>query len=578
MPEVNTARPLSRFWKLLALERKETLTIYFFSVLNGLVYLSIPLGIQALVNQLFGGLVSTSLVILIVVIVLGVVISGWLTILQMNSNEKVQRRIFTRFSLQFAHKIPRLDLMAVDNYHLPELVNRFFDTASLQKGLSKVLIEFPAASIQVIFSIVLLSLYNVSFFAFGILVIGLMYFIIRITYPKGITTSLEESNYKYEVGNWLEEVARIIKTLKFMGRNEFATRKADGIVSKYLDARAEHFKVLKIQYWSFVAFKVVITGALLILGTRLVIDQQINIGQFIASEIVIIMLLNSIEKIINSLDVVYDMLTSLEKVSNILDKPEEREGGLDVLEIVQANSISIKVENVSFRFTDKDKYVLRNLNFVIAAGEKVCIFGSQGSGKSTLLKLFTGGYLNYEGKILFNDYPLGNYNLEKLRQEIGIYLASPDIFSGTLHDNLTLGDNSISTKFILEISEQTGLLHFVQSHKNGLATRMNTVGNKLSKSIITKILLTRALLTKPRLLLMEDCWSGLERLEQENMIRCLAGNENNFTLISVTNDENFARICDRIILLEEGEIIVSGDFETVSRSEVYKKMFRKLSL
>lgn len=578
MPNTNTGKPLKRFWKLIALEKKEMFTIYFFSVLNGLVYLSIPLGIQSIVNQLFGGLVSTSLVILILIVVFGVVLNGWLTILQMNSNERIQRRIFTRFSLQFAYKIPRLDLIAVDDYHLPELVNRFFDTASVQKGLTKVLIEFPSASIQILFGIILLSLYNITFFPFGILLIGLMYIIIRTTYPKGITTSLAESNYKYEVGHWLEEVARIIKTFKFMGRYDFAARKADVIVSEYLDARAEHFKVLKIQYWAFVVFKVIITATLLILGAVLVINQQINIGQFIASEIVIIMLLNSVEKIINSLDAVYDMLTSLEKVSNILDKPEESKEGLDVLEISMAKGMRIKAENLSYRFSDNDNYVLKNLNFEIMEGEKVCIFGSQSSGKTTLLKLFTGGYLNYDGNLLFNDYPLSNYNLQKLRQEIGIYLATPDIFSGSLYDNLTLGDSTLTAQFILQISEQTGLLPFVQSLKSGLDTKIDTIGKKLPRSIITKILLTRALLTKPRLLLMEDCWSGLERLEQENMIKSLTGSEHSFTLITVTNDENFARICDKIILLEDGKMMVSGNFETVSKTEVYKKMFKKLSL
>jgi ATP-binding cassette subfamily B protein len=107
MPVPNISKPLERFWRLIALEKKELVSIYFYSIINGLVYLSIPLGIQSIVNQLFGGLVSTSLVVLIIIVVFGVVLNGWLTILQMNSNERIQRRIFTRFSLQFAYKIPR---------------------------------------------------------------------------------------------------------------------------------------------------------------------------------------------------------------------------------------------------------------------------------------------------------------------------------------------------------------------------------------------------------------------------------------------------------------------------------------
>jgi len=570
--------PLERFWKLMALEKRELLNIYFFSILSGLIYLTIPLGIQSIINQLFGGLVSTSLVVLISIVVLGVLLNGWLSILQMKINERIQRRIFTRFSLQFAYKIPRLDLMAIDDYYLPELVNRFFDTASLQKGLGKVLLEFPSASVQIIFGLALLSLYHPAFLAFGFLLIVLMYLILRYTYPQGISTSLEESNYKYEVGYWLEEVARTIKTLKFMGMNDFPARRADTFVSGYLDARTEHFKVLKIQYWAFVMFKVIITAALLILGSVLVINQKINIGQFIASEIVILMLLNSVEKVIGSLDVVYDMLTSLEKVSKILDQPIEREGGLDISDISTAKGITINAENLSYRFNANERFVLQDLNFEIKSGEKVCIFGSQGSGKTTLLKLFTGGYLNYEGTLLFNGYPLGDYDLQKLRQEIGIYPSTTDLFSSTLYENLTLGDNTISVQFILSVAQQTGLLAYIQSLNKGLETRIDTIGKKLPRSIINKILLTRALLTKPRLLLLEDCWSVLERIEQESMVNNLTSASSEFTLIAVTNDENFARKCDKLILLENGRIAKCGTFDTISKTDEYQRMFKVFSL
>ncbi len=307
--------PLQRFLELIALERKEIFSMYFYASLSGVIYLSLPLGVQTIINFLFGGIISTSIVILISLVVLGVILNGWLEIIQMKVNERIQRRIFTRYALEFAHKIPRLDLKAVDDYYLPELVNRFFDTASLQKGVSKVLLDFPSASIQIIFGLILLTLYSPLFIILGFLLIVMVFLILRFTYARGMATSLQESNNKYEVGYWLEEVARTVRTFKFMGQIDFPATKADGLINSYLDARKNHFSILQIQYWSFVVFKTIITASLLLIGCFLVVDQQINIGQFIASEIVIIILLNSIEKIIGSLDVVYDMLTSLEKVS-----------------------------------------------------------------------------------------------------------------------------------------------------------------------------------------------------------------------------------------------------------------------
>lgn len=573
---IKPTTPIQRFWKLISLERAEVFSIYFFAVLSGIIYLILPLGIQSIINLLFGGLISTSIVVLIVLVVASVLFNGWLQIRQMEVNERIQRRIFTRYSLQFAHKIPRLDLMAVDDYYLPELVNRFFDTASLQKGLSKVLLEFPTASIQILFSLILLSFYHPVFIAFGVVLLALVALILRLTYPRGITTSLEESNIKYQVGYWLEEVARTIKTIKFMGRSELPARKADVLVSNYLDARAAHFKVLKIQFWAFVGFKIAVTAALLTVGAYLVIDQQINLGQFIASEIVIIMLLNSVEKIISSLDVVYDMLTSLEKVSKILDKPEEEEQGIQINDT--NGGINIKAENLSYKFDNNEKPVLKNLSFEIKSGEKICIFGTEGSGKSTLLKLLTGAYPKYEGILLFNNYPLGNYNLTELRQQIGIYFATADLFSGTLFENLTLGNEKITPVQILDTARQTGLLHFIQSQRDGLQMEVDSLGKKFPRNIVNKILLTRALLIKPKLLLLEDCWSSLEKKEQEAIIHSLTGKHTSFTLIAVTNDETFARSCDKIMLLDEGKMIAFGTFEAVSTTPEYKRMFKNLSL
>ncbi len=568
--------PLQRFFKLIALERKEITAIYFYAVLSGLISLSLPLGIQSITNLLFGGVISTSLVVLICVVVLGVLANGWLQILQMKVNEDIQRRIFTRYSLEFADKLPRLDLLSVDDYYLPELVNRFFDTASLQKGITKVLLDFPGATVQIIFGIALLSFYNAAFLFFGMGLVVLIALILRFTYPQGIKTSLEESNYKYEVGYWLEEVARTIKTIKFMGVGSLSVQKTDKLVSGYLDARQSHFKVLKIQYWSFVFFKVVITAALLVVGTALVFEQQLNLGQFIAAEIVILVLINSIEKLISSLDVVYDMLTSLEKVSKLLDKPDERTAGVSPQQ--STGGMGITIQQLNYKYGNGNSHwVLQNLNLTIKPGEKVCIAGTEGSGKSTLLRLLTGAYHNYQGQMLFDDYPLGDYNLQQLRRQMGLYLGTADLFSGTLLENLTMGQPGITVEEILHVSAQVGLLPFIQSMPQGLDTPVDSVGKKLPRNTVNKILIVRALLHKPRLLLLEDCWGSLELEEQTTIVDYLTRKHNSYTLVAVTNDEAFARSCDRVILLHDGQVVQQGPFDEVEKSVEYRRMFRRIS-
>lgn len=574
----NLISPLKRIFGLIALEKSEIFYIYLYATVSGLIALSLPLGIQAIVNFLFGGSISTSLVVLIALVVTGVACNGMLQIAQMKVSERIQRRIFTRFSMEFSHHIPKLNMLSVDDYYLPELVNRFFDISSLQKGFSKILIDFPAATIQLFFGILLLSFYHPVFIAFGIFLLFLIYLVFRLTGARGVATSLEESNHKYDVASWLEEVARTIKTIKFMGMTFYPMKKTDKLVSGYLDAREKHFDVLVFQSWAFIVFKILITASLLIIGSILVVNQQINLGQFIAAEIVIIVLLNSIEKLILSLDTIYDTLTAIEKVQKILDKPIEREGGISINEASDLKGIEIEVSELSYGYNAGARKVLDNLSFSIKAGEKVCIFGSEGSGKTTLLRLFTGAYPSYQGSIVYNGIPIDNYDLSLLRQEIGIYLTNVELFNGTLWENLTLGDESISTAAILQVAEDIGLTTFIKHQKIGLETRIDSLGRKLPRSVIYKILLCRALLTFPKLLLIEDCWHSLERNEQERIINYLTDKHKPYTMVAVTNDPVFASKCDKILLLEEGKVAAFGTFDEVSKCNAYSNMFKILSL
>lgn len=564
----SAVNPVRRFYNYLMLERSEILYIYFYAALSGLLYLSLPLGIQAIVSFLFGGLVSTSLVILILLVVAGVALNGYLQILQMKVTERIQRKLFTRFALAFSERFPRLKLEAVDDYYLPELVNRFFDTASLQKGISKILLDLPTASIQILFGLILLSLYSPMFIAFGLLLVFLLYLIFRFTAPAGIATSILESDYKYQVGHWLEEIARNIKTFKLSGNTDIAINKTDELVCGYLDARTNHFKILLTQYWAFVAFKTIITAALLIAGALLFVQQQINIGQFVASEIIILTILNSVEKIITGLEGVYDILTSLEKIGKVLDKPVENDITGAVIEAEIPFHISMK--DVSFAYPDAKTNVLEGLNLDIMPGEKVAVCGTKDSGKSSLIKLFTGMYENYSGSILINEMPISSYDLKSLRDKIGVYFSRTEIFEGTLFENLTLLRTGITEEQIIPVAKAVGLLAYIQSHKLGLHQMLDTYGRKLPESVKAKILLCRALLKQPKLLLIDDFRHHLENNERIEIAEYLTDSRRPYSLIIRTSDEALMQQCDKIIVMHEGKIAGIGPYSKVKELLVYK--------
>jgi ABC-type bacteriocin/lantibiotic exporter with double-glycine peptidase domain len=434
---------------------------------------------------------------------------------------------------------------------LPELVNRFFDTVSLQKGISKILLDIPAATIQIIFGLVLLSFYHPVFIFFGLLLLAVLYLILMTTGNKGLQTSLEESNYKYKVVGYLQEIARVINTFKFSRDSSLHIKKTDDYVAGYVKSRTSHFKIMLFQYWTLIVFKLLIISAMLIVGAILLVDQQINVGQFIASEIVILMIISSVEKMIVSLDNIYDVLTSVEKINKLLEKPKEKFGNQQLINT--GIGFAIEVKDVSFGYSS-EKLILKNLSFSIPEGSKVCIMGANSAGKSTLIRLLSGAYQDFDGSILINKVPIEAYDIRSLRANVGILLSIQEIFQGTINENICIGNDTISYEQMNHFAEVTGLKQFIDSHKEGYEFEIKSIGNHLPDKIVKKILLVRALIHNPQLLLLEEPWLGLEeqyaKQIQSHILDKLIGK----TIIVVTNDIAFADHCNLVIEMEKGAV------------------------
>ncbi len=543
--------PVSRILNLLKLERNEITAVYFYAILNGLIQLSLPVGVQAIIGYVLGASMRASLVVLIMLVVLGVLIAGIMQINQMKIIEKIQQKLFVRYSLAFARHLPDLDLKKNDHVYLPELVNRFFDVQVLQKSLSKILLEIPTAVIQIFFGLVLLSFYHPAFILFGIILVSILVLILQFTGGRGLQTSLEKSKYKYKVAAWLEEMARVIKSIKLARNNDLHLRRADQEVSNYLDARNNHFRVLLFQFNVLVVFKTIITAAMLIVGTLLMVNQQLTVGQFIAAEIVILLVLNSVEKLIINLSSVYDTLTAVEKLAEITDKPLEKNGSVILPHLQQG--IKLELKDLSFGYTD-DKPVLQEISLQINPNEKVCIGGKDSSGKSTLLRLLTGSYTDFKGAILVDDIPVGNYQLDSLRAQTGVLLGQQDIFNGTLLENITLGNEQISLEAVRKSALQSGLLDFVSTLKDGFDTPLDPTGRRLPRSVAQKILMARALAGQPRLLLLEEPWMNVKDQQRQELINTLLGLPDT-TVVVVTNDQEYTDRCDKVFVLDENGIL-----------------------
>jgi ABC-type bacteriocin/lantibiotic exporter with double-glycine peptidase domain len=567
----DTTKPLKRFLSMLQPDRRDIFYLLFYAVVAGAINLSLPLGIQAIIGFLMAGTMSVSWVVLSVVVILGVAFAGILQILQLFITESLQQKIFTRSAQEFAIRITRFKTESIQKYYPPDLVNRFFDTLTVQKGLPKILLEMSAALLQIIFGLILLSLYHPFFILLGIILLILLGLIFRITWKPALETSLKESGYKYKVAHWLEEVARVFSTFKLSGNAQLPLSNTNKLVTGYLQYRNKHFKVLVFQFSFILLFKITVVASLLIIGSLLVMNKEINLGQFVASEIVIVLLLSSVEKLILSMETLYDVLTGVEKIGQVTDLPlEEERNSVSVLR-KNKDGLEVSVKNMHF-LTRGARKALDGINLYLAPNDKVCVVGANGSGKSVLLQIVSGLYSETSGELTYDKIPSSNINRNELRECIGDVLENEEIFAGTVYENITLGRPNIDLNIVSRTCQLVCLSPFIETLPEGYNTMLQD-GSAVPRSAVRKVLLARALVGFPRMLVADDFSVGLDQREVMRLSNNLLTQLQNCSVLAAVSRESVAAMFPRIIILVEGKIHKVGTYEDLKNEVEFRKIF-----
>lgn len=563
--------PWQRLTRMLNAEKKDIVSIYVYAILIGAISLVLPLGIQAIIGLVQGGLVFSSIYLLIGLVFVALVISGFMQISQLTLVEYLVERLFSKAALDYTYRVPRIKAEALLKYYPPELMNRFFDIITVQKSLPKLLIDITAAAIQIIFGLLLLTAYHPLFIAFALATVILVIAVARIFGGRTLEANLIKSKYKYKIAEWLQDVARTLTTFKVSGNTALPVMKMERLLSGYLKYRKKYFDYLLVIFYNAVFFKAIVTGGLLIVGTYLVINRQITIGQFVASEIVVVLVVGSVEKILLSLDSVFDLLTGVEKLGAVSDLPLERDfGKLNPFED-DNKGIHLKVDDLTYSFEDNYSPTIKGISLDIKANERVAITGTNGSGKETLLNILSGILESYNGAIRYNGISLHDINKRHLHKHIERNVSADGIFDGTLLENITMKRPQVKDGDIQWALSSLNMDDAVARLKRGLSTEMISSGRRFSLSFSTKIAIARCIVNRPKLLMLSNCYEHIDRNDLKSILNFLLSKERPWTFITVTNDPIIMQACDRVVVLDEGEVALKGKYEDIQNSPIFQR-------
>lgn len=544
-------KPEERLKELAKEDKKDLIALITYSLVASILFLAVPLATQALVNTIAAGIFIQPLIVMSVMLFGGLLFLAILQYLEIALVEVIQQRIFARISFSVIEKIPKVNLEALKSSFPPEVINRFFDVLTIQKTWSKLLISGLNSILQIFFGLLLISFYSPVLLAFDLFIIFAMFLIFFILGKGGFITSLKESTEKYKVVAWLEELGICLKTFKLSPGYSFLLKRTDELVSNYIQGRKEHFNIIARQAVASYLFYAIATTGVFAIGGYLVINRQLTLGQLVASELIIVTILSGFQKIVQDLDRFYDLLTALEKLSYLTDLQEERKDGIKLENTNEGLNISFNC--IKYSYNEKIN-ILKDLSFEIKSGEKSAFVGKSGSGKTTIAKILCGFIEPTYGSVQINSHDIRDLNLKSLRSYISLVSDENEIFEGTIEENITLNSSNISKSDLTWALDVSTLSSDLRLLSLGLKAKIPTGGINISKGLIQKILISRALITKPSLLILNNCFSGIDQKSKIDIVKEVVSPSYKWTALFNTNDSDILEHMDCVYLLSEGKL------------------------
>ena len=533
---------------LFRLERRILALIFSYSLAIGLFSLIVPLTVQELVNTFAFAIQPITIVTLAGVMVAGLLFVGAFRALQFYAVEVLERRVFARVALGMAQQLPHLQFLGFK----PRYANYFMETVFMQRALSVLLVDLINVIVGGAVGMTILVFYHPYFLLYNALLLAGFTVVFFLMSHGGLKATIDMSHAKYETLHWLQEISYNLLHFKATDSQALLMRRTDELVHSYVETRQTRFGVLIRQYLGSVGWQAVAHSGLLATAGWLLSVGQLTLGQLVAAEVVVSGLLLSFDAVVKRMGHIYYFLTGLNELDFLFSLPKDQASATLSVPLPDPTIHGIRV-------TCKDLAVIHpgmppifeHFNLEVTPGEKIGVYASTTTAKTALARVLAGLETPTGGVLRYNGVDLRHLDLQAINRCRGFMIDSQlTLFEGTIEDNIVLGRSYIPYSDVRWALRFTELEEDVDSLPQGLKTHIRAPGKVLAPTHIMRILLARAILARPQILIFDGIIHTMQPTLRETVLRRLCSKDEPWSVIFVSNDPNLTPHVDRRIILD----------------------------
>ena len=532
---------------LLRLERRLLALVVSYSLAIGLFSLIVPLTVQELTNTFAFAIQPVTIVTLAGVMIAALLFVGAFRALQYYAVEVLERRLFARVAIGMAQQIPQFQFLGFK----PRYANHFMETVFMQRALSVLLVDLINVVVGGAVGMTILVFYHPYFLLYNALLLAGFNIVFLLSHG-GLKATIEMSHAKYDTLHWMQEISYNLLHFKATDSQAIVMQRTDELVGKYVQTRQTRFGILIRQYLGSVGWQAIAHGGLIATAAWLLSIGQLTLGQLVAAEVVVSGLLASFDEVVKRMGHIFYFMTGLRELDLVLSLPKDQ----------GSSALSVPLPDPTvhgIRLTCKDLAVhhagvpaiFEQFNVEVTPGEKIGIYASTTVAKTALARVLAGLEVPTGGVIRYNGVDLRHIDMNAINRCRGFMIDSQlTLFEGTIEDNILLGRSYIpysDVRWALRFAE---LEEDVDALPQGLKTHIRAPGKILAPTHMMRILLARAILGRPQILIFDGILHTLQPVLRETLLRRLCSKDEPWSVIFVSNDPNLTPHVDRRLILE----------------------------